>query len=155
MESDTTQVNHTLDSDPKTFPLDRMLYVECVARRPPSYTTADLSRHSFSHDNQMAAIASLIGLFDDFPLSATQPDPHRRWVFSHIAPFAGRVVTERLSCSAGEHVRILVNDAVQPLGPFCEVCRQLPSSAAEADHRAPSREPSPTVYACCQVSSKP
>ena len=69
----------------------------------------------------MAAIVSLIGLFDDPPLDPTHPDPDRSWVFSRIAPFAGRMVTERLSCLAEEHVRVLVNDAVQPVGNFCEV----------------------------------
>ncbi|ORY64777.1 histidine phosphatase superfamily [Leucosporidium creatinivorum] len=102
IEQDTTQINHTLDSDSATFPLDRKIYVD------------------FSHDNLIAPVVSLIGLFNDPPLNSTHPDPHRRWVFSEIAPFGGRLVVERLSCSAGEHVRILSSDAVQPLGSFCE-----------------------------------
>ncbi|PIL34832.1 hypothetical protein GSI_02619 [Ganoderma sinense ZZ0214-1] len=51
----------------------------------------------------------------------------QRWIASQMVPFSARMVTERLACArvwdggdpeAGEYVRILVNDAVQPLA-FC------------------------------------
>ncbi|KAF8165911.1 phytase [Crassisporium funariophilum] len=111
---DNTQTNRTLDASPITFPLDRHLYAD------------------FSHDNEMIAIYSAMGLFKQAqPLDPTHPDPRRTWITSHLTPFSGRMVTERLSCrpqrrgtlgvapsNAKAYVRILVNDAVQPL-QFC------------------------------------
>ncbi|KAJ3506030.1 hypothetical protein NLJ89_g7102 [Agrocybe chaxingu] len=111
---DETQTNRTLDADPATFPPDRTIYAD------------------FSHDNQMVAIYAAIGLFPQpQPLDPTMPDPERTWVTSRLTPFSGRMVTERLTCkklhgSAGvkggktpaSYVRILVNDALQPL-EFC------------------------------------
>ncbi|KIM38767.1 hypothetical protein M413DRAFT_241634 [Hebeloma cylindrosporum] len=109
--SDNTQTNRTLDASPVTFPLDRTLYAD------------------FSHDNQMVAIYAALGLFNQStPLDPTMPDPKRTWITSRLTPFSGRMVTERLSCrkkgsgghlvKSGEYVRILVNDALQPL-TFC------------------------------------
>jgi len=107
---DNTQTNRTLDASPITFPLDRSLYVD------------------FSHDNQMIAIYSAMGLFNQSsPLDPTLPDPNRTWITSLLTPFSARMVTERLSCeskavhgrkSSQTYVRILVDDAVQPL-QFC------------------------------------
>ncbi|KAI0089281.1 phytase [Irpex rosettiformis] len=126
---DATQVNHTLDANPSTFPLDRTLYVD------------------FSHDDEIVAVVSAIGLFrQDVLLDPTEPDEGRTWRVSAIVPFSGRVVVERLSCGVyvrseeeeeeeeeeegeGEggregregkeaRVRILVQDEVQLL-PFC------------------------------------
>lgn len=108
---DNTQTNRTLDSAPETFPLDRALYAD------------------FSHDNQMVAIYTALGLFAQSTgdLDTTRPDPARTWVASRLTPFSARMVTERLTCTRtgtraarGEDtwVRILVNDALQPL-PFC------------------------------------
>ncbi|KAH9482157.1 3-phytase B [Psilocybe cubensis] len=112
---DNTQTNHTLDASPVTFPLNRTIYAD------------------FSHDNQMIAIYAALGLFNQtVPLDPTAPDPARTWIASHLTPFSARMVTERLSCGstgpAAGHgqgkikpqtfVRILVNDALQPL-PFC------------------------------------
>ncbi len=101
-----TQVNTTLDTDPSTFPLDRALYAD------------------FTHDNQMAAIYAAMGLFAQrAPLDPTTPDPRRTWITSELTPFSARMVVERLACTTqGKentlHVRVLVNDALQPLG-FC------------------------------------
>lgn len=98
---DETKTNRTLDSSPVTFPLDRTMYAD------------------FSHDVQMVAIYSAIGLFkQQDPLSTTEPDPERTWRISRMTPFAGRMVTERLKCAGEEFVRIFVNDALQPL-EFC------------------------------------
>ncbi|KAH7887296.1 histidine phosphatase superfamily [Phlebopus sp. FC_14] len=109
---DATQTNHTLDSSPDTFPLNRTFYAD------------------FSHDNEMISIYSAIGLFKQSqPLDPTNPDEGRSWVVSKMVPFSGRMVTEKLACSAGggrdggknekdAYIRILVNDALQPLG-FC------------------------------------
>ncbi|THU97247.1 phytase [Dendrothele bispora CBS 962.96] len=106
---DHTQTNSTLDSNPDTFPLGRGIYAD------------------FSHDNQMIAIFSAMGLFpQSSPLPpvppANRPDPTRTWIVSQIVPFSARMVAERLSCSSSyaskQAVRILVNDKVMPL-EFC------------------------------------
>lgn len=98
---DNTQTNRTLDSDPETFPLDRKIYAD------------------FSHDNQMIAIYAAMGLF---PQKIT-PDPinpqsNRTWYVSRMTPFSAQMVTEKIQCGKTTYVRVLVNDAVQPL-KFC------------------------------------
>ncbi|KAH7923636.1 acid phosphatase [Leucogyrophana mollusca] len=102
---DETQTNHTLDSSPTTFPMNLTFYAD------------------FSHDNQMISIYSALGLFaQPHNLDPTQPDTERTWQVYKMVPFSGRLITEKLSCTAdgetGEYVRILVNDAVQPMD-FC------------------------------------
>ncbi|KAL1940035.1 hypothetical protein VTO73DRAFT_9370 [Trametes versicolor] len=99
--SDHTQTNSTLDASPDTFPLNRTLYAD------------------FSHDNQMVAIFSAMGLFNQSaPLDPTSPDPARTFLVNKIVPFSARMVVERLDCGGAQSVRLLVNDAVQPL-EFC------------------------------------
>ncbi|ORY51218.1 phytase [Leucosporidium creatinivorum] len=111
VNNDTTQVNHTLDANTSTFPLDRTIYAEQVLPSPSH----------FSHDNLIAPVVSLVGLFNDSSFSSTKLDSKRQWIFSRIAPFAGRMVVERLSCSSsGEYVRILVSDEVQSLKGICQ-----------------------------------
>jgi len=111
---DNTQTNRTLDASPITFPLNHTLYAD------------------FTHDNEMIAIYAAMGLFKQpVPLDPTKPDPERTWFTSHLTPFSGRMVTERLSChiiptsrtahreeASVVYVRILVDDALQPL-EFC------------------------------------
>ena len=98
---DETQTNRTLDSSPATFPLNRTIYAD------------------FSHDNQMVAIYSAIGLFrQKVPLPTTSDDPNRTWRVSHLVPFAQRMVTEKLKCDKGDFVRVFVGDALQPQD-FC------------------------------------
>ncbi|KAJ7681800.1 histidine phosphatase superfamily [Mycena rosella] len=98
---DRTQTNATLDADPATFPLDRTVYAD------------------FSHDNAMVAIFGALGLFrQPRPLSTAGPDARRTWRTHEMVPFSGRMVVEKLACDGGEYVRILVNDALQPL-EFC------------------------------------
>ena len=97
---DETKTNRTLDSSPVTFPLNRTIYAD------------------FSHDDQMVAIYSAIGLFPQKKLSTTKADPKRTWRVSGMTPFAARMVTEKLECAKGDFVRIFVNDALQPLD-FC------------------------------------
>jgi hypothetical protein len=102
---DRTQTNSTLDSSPITFPLNRTVYAD------------------FSHDNLMVAVYGALGLLPQMsPPSPTEADPQRTWVVSHLVPFSGRMTTEKLRCfKAGrprDLVRILINDAVQPLA-FC------------------------------------
>ena len=67
----------------------------------------------------MISIYSAIGLFEQSQdLDPTQPDPSRTWVVSLMVPFSARLITEKLSCDGSEYVRMLVNDAIQPLD-FC------------------------------------
>jgi len=73
----------------------------------------------------MIAIFSAMGLFKQpQPLDPTNPDPKRTWVVSKMIPFSARMIVEKLACGdqangkAGDFVRILVNEVVQPL-PFC------------------------------------
>ena len=104
---DRTQTNSTLDSSPVTFPLDRTVYAD------------------FSHDNQMVAIYGALGLVPQTSHpNPTKADPQRTWVVSRLVPFSGRMVTEKLRCfeaeTPGDFVRILINDAVQPLD-FCDL----------------------------------
>ena len=99
---DNTQTNRTLDSSPITFPLDRTIYAD------------------FSHDSALIAIYSALGLFrQPQTLEPTRPDPRRTWITSELVPFAGRLVTERLTCErkgkTGFFVRMIVNDALQDL----------------------------------------
>ena len=98
---DHTQTNRTLDSSPTTFPLGRALYAD------------------FSHDNTMVAIYAAMGLFrQPRKLSAVRMDHDRTWRAELLVPFSGRMVVERMDCDGSAHVRVLVNDAVQPL-KFC------------------------------------
>jgi hypothetical protein len=107
---DHTQTNRTLDASPKTFPLDRTLYAD------------------FSHDNEMVSIYAALGLFKQYllpdqKLDPTIPSPLRTWITSRLVPFSARMVVEKLECFRDplpkqDFVRILVNDAVQPL-EFC------------------------------------
>jgi hypothetical protein len=118
--NDSTQTNHTLDDDKHTFPLGKKMYID------------------FSHDHLMAAVYSAIGLFNASQLDPTKINPKRVWLSSEIMPFSSRMSVERLHCSArtpgrfykprsenakikeraGDYIRILVNDVVQPL-EFC------------------------------------
>ncbi|KAI0028509.1 phytase [Vararia minispora EC-137] len=96
---DNTQTNRTLDASPTTFPLDRTFYAD------------------FSHDNQMVAIYSAIGLFNQ-TLNPLEPQANRTWVNSRLVSFAARMVVEKLDCNGAAFVRVMVADKVQPL-EFC------------------------------------
>jgi len=127
------QTNSTLLSSPRTFPLNRTMYVD------------------FSHDNLMVAVFAAMGLFNQTsgPLDTTMIAKDRTWISSNMVPFSGHMTVEKLSCSVyssspaasksrpmrwwnlmtrgegtddgedkEEYVRIFVNDARQPL-KFC------------------------------------
>lgn len=71
----------------------------------------------------MISIYSALGLFvQPYDLDPTQPDKARTWKDSLMVPFSGRMIVEKLACNGsgkqGEYVRVLVNDAIQPLA-FC------------------------------------
>nr|VWP02207.1 Beta-galactosidase [Ganoderma boninense] len=98
----------------------------------------------FTHENLMVPVVAALGLFNvSRPLdpgvrpgylshmgvgrgrSAEEGEEEGQWwIASQMVPFSARMVTERLACerdgsrAAGVDVRVLVNDAVQPLG-FC------------------------------------
>ena len=98
---DRTQTNSTLDNSPTTFPLHRGIYAD------------------FSHDNQMIAIYAAMGLFEQSSaLNTTKPSSKRTWLAAKLVPFSARMVVEKLQCGKTEKVRVLVNDALQPL-EFC------------------------------------
>ncbi|XP_006456955.1 hypothetical protein AGABI2DRAFT_78719 [Agaricus bisporus var. bisporus H97] len=108
---DNTQTNRTLDSDPATFPLDRSIFAD------------------FSHDNQMVAIYSALGLLNEKHevLDETRVNPETEWDTSDVVSFSAEMVVERLSCAwdppvggykPTEYVRIMINDALQPMS-FC------------------------------------
>lgn len=104
--SDSTNVNHTLDSDPATFPLELPLYAD------------------FSHDNTMVSIYSALGLFNKTePLSnssVARPIDTHGFSAAWIVPFGAVAYIEKMECDstpfANEpYVRILLNDRVFPL----------------------------------------
>jgi hypothetical protein len=79
----------------------------------------------------MIAIYSALGLFQQYILSGQKldpknPSPLRTWIVSKMTAFSARMIVERLECEGvpglplakGIFVRILVNDAIQPL-EFC------------------------------------
>ncbi|KAI0072417.1 acid phosphatase, partial [Panus rudis PR-1116 ss-1] len=122
--------DHTQHNDSFPFPLGRSIYAD------------------FTHENLMVAVYSAMGLFNisDNPLSTKKMDKDRIWIASRMVPFSARMVVEKLACDgpqytprpvdededgdkvsedfwgdgrqAGEYVRVLVNDALQPL-EFC------------------------------------
>ncbi|GAA5890915.1 hypothetical protein JCM6882_008855 [Rhodosporidiobolus microsporus] len=101
--ADRTQVNHTLDSTPSTFPLTFPLYAD------------------FTHDNELTPILAVLGLKNGTALAATGPPSEgQQWVTSEIVPFGGKLVTERLKCGGreGEYVRFLINDQLQTSHPY-------------------------------------
>ncbi|KAF2799691.1 acid phosphatase [Melanomma pulvis-pyrius CBS 109.77] len=103
---DHTNTNTTLDSDPKTFPLDRKVYAD------------------FSHDNDMTAIFAALGLYNSTkPLSNSTvqgTDVTHGFSAAWTVPFAARMYVEKLTCHGEEEesVRVIINDRVMPL-EFC------------------------------------
>ncbi|PQE31663.1 histidine acid phosphatase protein [Rutstroemia sp. NJR-2017a WRK4] len=102
---DETATNHTLDSNPATFPLGKQvkLYAD------------------FSHDNDMTGIFSALGLYNSTTaLSNTTVQGAQQtngYTSSWTVPFAARMYVEKMSCAAEseELVRVIVNDRVLPL----------------------------------------
>ena len=107
---DHTSTNHTLDDNPKKFPVDRAMYAD------------------FSHDNPMTSILFALGLFNDTkPLSKTSRqdvDESGGYSVGWTVPFGARMYFETMQCRTGEGrweigqplVRVLVNDRVVRLG---------------------------------------
>lgn len=100
---DETSTNHTLDDNPATFPLGRVLYAD------------------FSHDNDMTAIFSAMGLYNGTaPLSKTtitEASAANGYSAAWTVPFAARAYFEKMVCPGKpeELVRVIINDRVLPL----------------------------------------
>nr|AAB96873.1 phytase [Thermomyces dupontii] len=105
---DYTTVNHTLDSNPATFPLNATLYAD------------------FSHDNTMTSIFAALGLYNGTAkLSTTEIKSIEEtdgYSAAWTVPFGGRAYIEMMQCDDSDEpvVRVLVNDRVVPLHG-CEV----------------------------------
>ena len=103
--NDHTSVNHTLDGANATFP---------IGAAHPLYA-------DFSHDNDMTAIFSALGLYNATQaLSNTTTETTVQtngYSASWTVPFAARAYFEKMTCSGEEEefVRVLVNDRVLPL----------------------------------------
>ncbi|KAL9602370.1 MAG: hypothetical protein Q9219_001936 [cf. Caloplaca sp. 3 TL-2023] len=101
--NDHTTVNHTLDDSNATFPLGDALYVDV------------------SHDNDMTAIFSALGLYNSTsPPSNTSIEDTRQtngYSAAWTVPFAARAYFEKMQCrmEQEELVRIIVNGRVLPL----------------------------------------
>lgn len=103
--NDHTSSNHTLDSNPATFPLGRKLYAD------------------FSHDNDMTGVFSALGLYNNtMQLSndtVTEANSAGAQGFSAAwtVPFAARGYFEKMTCEgkSEELVRVVINDRVVPL----------------------------------------
>ncbi|KAK8929848.1 3-phytase A [Metarhizium anisopliae] len=100
---DHTSTNETLDSNPSTFPLNRLLYAD------------------FSHDNTMMTVYAALGIYTN----ATEIPTDRRvspktadgYSASQAVPFGARMYVEKMHCGGDDYemVRVLVNDRVMPL----------------------------------------
>ena len=100
---DETSTNHTLDSDPTTFPLGLQLYAD------------------FSHDTDMTSIFSAMGLYNGssaLPNTTLVEAPQAKgYSAAWTVPFAARAYFEKMHCGSHpeELVRVIVNDRVLPL----------------------------------------
>lgn len=100
-----TSTNHTLDSNPTTFPVNRTLYAD------------------FTHDNGLIPIFFAMGLFNGTEALSTKhiqsASAADGYSASKAVPFAARAYIEMMQCSKDTNsdpfVRVLVNDRVVPL----------------------------------------
>jgi len=106
----TTQ-NTTLDESTVTFPLDQPFYFD------------------FTHDDVILSVLTALNytqVAGDY-LNATEMDPNRTFVLSHITPFAARLYFEIIECGQNSSavtnsttnnnmfIRTILNDAVIPM----------------------------------------
>lgn len=105
---DHTSTNHTLDTNPSTFPLNAQLYAD------------------FSHDNAMLSIFFALGLYNNtnnLPReTVTSASESGGYSAAWAVPFGARAYVEMMQCRAEKEpfVRVLVNDRAVPLHG-CEV----------------------------------
>lgn len=110
---DETSTNHTLDSNPKTFPIG----------------SEDVIFADFSHDNDITGILFALGLYNSTTKLDSKAIQKANAVGGYSAawtvPFAARLYVEKMTCnelnhhskrhSNNEYIRFLVNDRVIPL----------------------------------------
>jgi hypothetical protein len=85
--SSNSSVNSSITNNTRQFPLGEKLYAD------------------FSHDDIIISVltaASLDYLRDPPSLTDYPPDPERHFIMSHLTPFAARLVTEVIGCSASD-----------------------------------------------------
>ncbi|CAD6500208.1 BgTH12-07391 [Blumeria graminis f. sp. triticale] len=85
MTSSSTSVNATLNSDPKTFPVNQTFYAD------------------FTHDTVITSVLSALSIdYFHAPPNLTQisSDPNRKFILSKIVPFGSRLVTETIGCTS-------------------------------------------------------
>ncbi|GAA6027109.1 hypothetical protein JCM8097_002396 [Rhodosporidiobolus ruineniae] len=105
-QHDQTSVNHTLDNDPATFPLDKSHYTD------------------LTHDSQIASVIAAMGLRNGGAnLTEAGPPAGQNWFTTQQTPYAAHLVVERLQCTSGvtrpgTYVRIILNDKLQ-MPTFC------------------------------------
>ncbi|KIM23174.1 hypothetical protein M408DRAFT_332472 [Serendipita vermifera MAFF 305830] len=103
----TFSVNHTLDGNPTTFPLDQPLYVDAT--------------HEVVIVNIVTALnlTTISGLEEDGPPTPRKMKRGRKWRASRVAPFASNVQFQLLQCPAVDsdatQIRVILNDAVVSL----------------------------------------
>ncbi|UJR29715.1 hypothetical protein I4U23_017264 [Adineta vaga] len=73
---------------------------------------------SITHREMFPIILNALGLFNQTNLSLTQINHERFWKTSQIIPFLARIAFERLQCSNGTFIRILINSTPKPI-PGC------------------------------------
>ncbi|KAG6000051.1 hypothetical protein E4U21_005988 [Claviceps maximensis] len=99
---DNTTTNSTQDSNPKTFPLDRLLYAD------------------FTHDNTLMTVYGALGLYtNDTILPSDRMLPPLKtggYSASWAVPFGARMYVEKMQCGRNnvDLIRVLVNDRVIP-----------------------------------------
>lgn len=131
-----TSENATLDSFPRTFPVDRSFYVD------------------FSHDSVIANVLAALNLPDFAKVLPPLPphaDPMRTYKSSEIVPFGARLVFEKIQCNEGATdstssssssttlIRMLLNDAIVPLKQL-KPCEDRPDGMCSLDRFLKSQE---------------
>ncbi|TIA87770.1 hypothetical protein E3P99_02972 [Wallemia hederae] len=95
----TNSANSTLDMDARTFPTDQAINID------------------FTHDVTIAEVVTALNLthlqreLSDEYIERSTP----RWRSNAVSPFAGNLLVQSLDCSGAGYVRVVLNDAVQPL----------------------------------------
>ncbi|OAA57544.1 histidine phosphatase [Niveomyces insectorum RCEF 264] len=92
-----TSVNASLTDNPDDFPLGQPLYAD------------------FTHDDIIVSVLTAMSLdyFRDAPpLTQWPPNPHRRFVLSHMTPFGGRMVTEVYGCADADPAAVTAHSTL-------------------------------------------
>lgn len=88
--------------------------------KPPTDTKSQALWTYLTHREEPPTVLVALGLLND---TRPLPDDHipttRQWQTSTILPFLGHVGLERLTCSDGDFVRLIVNEDPMPI-PDCQ-----------------------------------